>query len=207
VIPIDTTPPCPVNFTVKSECDLERNLLTWKLIPDDCYENIEYLNIYYSNSLEGEPLLIQKIENANDTLFYHSPGLTLAACYVVTAVDSAGNESSKNYKICNDECHYYELPNVFTPNGDNINDLYHPHPYKFVEKVKMQIFNRWGTLIYETEDPDINWNGTDMNSGKLVSDGVYWYLCDVYEYRLTGLEARNLSGFIHIYGDEKSPNP
>lgn len=207
VTPIDTVAPCPVNFEVSSECELERNKICWNLKPDSCFQNIDFINIYYTNQLNGELSLIQKVENPNDTCFYHYPELTLAACYSVTAVDSAGNESSNDYTVCTDICHYYELPNVFTPNGDALNELYHPLPYKFVEKIKIQIYNRWGGLVFESEDPDINWNGKDMYSDKLVSDGVYYYICDVYEYRLSGLQVRNLSGFIHIYGNASVPKP
>ena len=99
------------------------------------------------------------------------------------------------------------MPNIFTPNGDNINDLYHPLPYKFVNKIDLKIYNRWGNLVFETEDPDINWNGEDINGGKVVSDGVYYYICDVFEYRLTGIIPRNLSGFIHIYQNTQKQKP
>lgn len=207
IVPIDTIAPCPVNISLSSECDIERNKIQWKLKPDSCFENIQYLNVYYTNQLDGELTLIQKIENPYDTIYYHYPEISLAGCYAVTAVDSAGNESEKPQNVCIDDCEYYYLPNVFTPNGDDINDLYHPLPYKFVEKIDLQIFNRWGGLVYETEDPDINWNGTDMNTGKLLSDGVYWYICDVYEWRLTGLVARNISGFIHLYGNIENVKP
>jgi len=70
----------------------------------------------------------------------------------------------------------------------------------------MKIFDRWGILIFETTDPDINWNGTYMENGKLVTTGVYYYICDVYEYRLTGILPRNLVGFVHIFAEEKSKN-
>jgi len=110
-------------------------------------------------------------------------------------------------KICLDDCTYYELPNVFTPNGDNIHDLFQPFfPYYFVEKVDMKIYDRWGLLMFETDDPDINWDGRNYKSGKIVSRGVYYYICDVYEQRLTGVEVRHLHGFIHVF-DSQEENP
>ena len=126
----------------------------------------------------------------------------MAGCYAISAIDSFQNESEITNRICIDDCSYYELPNVFTPNNDGQNDFYHPiEPYRFVEKIDIKIYNRWGNLVFQTEDPDINWDGKNYLSGKLVSSGVYYYICDVYERRLTGLEPRYLVGFIHVlYG-------
>ena len=207
-VPIDTIAPCCPILIVESECELERNILSWEFPADSCLESLAFFNIYYKNRLEADFELLETIYDPNARTYEHYPESTLAACYYVTAIDSAGNEGvCENSQKCIDICSYYELPNIFTPNADNNNDLFHPYPYKFVEKVDMKIFNRWGNLLFETEDPDINWNGISQISNKLVPDGVYYYICDVYEYRLTGLEARNLSGFIHIYAEEKKSNP
>ncbi len=128
----------------------------------------------------------------------------MAACYAVTAVDSVGNESAYSNIICVDDCINFELPNVFTPNGDGINDLFKPFPYNLVEKIDLKVYGRWGNLVFQTNDPDINWDARHMESGKKVPPGVYYYVCDVYERRLTGLEPRYLIGFVHIlYSDEK----
>ena len=43
-----------------------------------------------------------------------------------------------------------------------------------------------------------------MQSKKIVPSGVYYYICDVYEPRITGIEVRNLVGFIHVYTDKTS---
>jgi len=51
-------------------------------------------------------------------------------------------------------------------------------------------------LIFQTEDPRINWDGT--YKGKIVSPGVYFYQCDVSENRISGLELFHLSGFVHV---------
>jgi gliding motility-associated-like protein len=127
---------------------------------------------------------------------------TLKGCYYVTVVDSAGNESKGSNIVCLDECGDYDLPNVFTPNGDNINDVFKAFNPGGVTKVNMQIFNRLGKLVFKTEDPDINWDGRDIDSKRFVSSGVYWYICEVYEERLTGMKTIPLSGFIHVYYGE-----
>jgi gliding motility-associated-like protein len=108
-----------------------------------------------------------------------------------------------------DECGTFDLPNVFTPNGDNINDLFKSYNPLGITKVDMKIFNRWGKLVFKTTDAAINWDGRDIDSKRFVPAGIYYYVCDVYEDRLTGLQIRTLTGFIHVYtGDDAKPyNP
>ncbi len=202
VSPQDTIPPCPVSLELNSNCDEFYNTLTWA-INDTCTNDIDNFLIYYSNTYEGTLELIATIDDSGIRTFNHYPIETLAGCYVVAPQDSAGNSMPPEdlVKVCIDNCDYYTLPNVFTPNGDGINDLFIPFPYYFVEKIELTIYNRWGTVVFKTEDPDINWNGIDLETKKLVSDGVYYYICDVYEKRLTGVEIRNISGFVRIFGN------
>jgi gliding motility-associated-like protein len=205
--PLDTVPPCCPEIEVTSECDEYRNKISWKMPADSCYEGLAQVKLYYSSKIDGDFELIATL-TPTDTVFYHSPDESIAGCYYASAIDSAGNISEcQDKQTCIDICEYYKLPNIFTPNADNTNDLYHPYPYKFVDHIDMKIYNRWGNIVFQTEDPDINWDGTDINSGKKVADGVYYYICDVYEYRLNGIQPRNISGFIHIYSQKAKQKP
>lgn len=69
------------------------------------------------------------------------------------------------------------LPNAFTPDGNGINDTYQMagHDITYIE---FKIFNRWGELIFETDDPYFQWDG--MYKGKVVKDGVYAYSVKYY---------------------------
>lgn len=73
------------------------------------------------------------------------------------------------------------IPNAFSPNADGINDYLKPYASQSVAATKrFQIFNRWGDLVFSTENTDINiqgWNGTFM--GKNQSSGVYLYQLEV----------------------------
>ena len=134
---------------------------------------------------------------------------SVAGCYAVTAVDSAlhPNESPIINKICIDNCPSYELPNVFTPNGDNVNDLFTPLPnYRFVKDVDIKIFDRWGLLLFQTNDPDVLWDGKNQQSKKLCSDGTYFYLCTVDEIRVDGIKPRILKGFVQLIQDKTKPS-
>ena len=66
-----------------------------------------------------------------------------------------------------------ECPNVFSPNGDGVNDKW-KIPHKSIAEFHCWIFNRWGNLVYEYTDPDDGWDGT--YHGKLVDAGVYFYV-------------------------------
>jgi len=197
--PIDTFPPCPPYLTVINSCDSLRNNLVWTNPNHSCANDVLKYNIYYTSSLQNNFELIKTIEDPNDTSFIHIPGKTLAGCYIVTAIDSFGNESAKTNKVCADNCDFYRLPNTFSPDNNGVNDIFKPYPYQLVEKIDIKIYSRWGNLVYRTENPDINWDGKNMLTKQAVPPGVYYYVCDVWEYRLAGLQVRNLTGFIHIF--------
>ncbi len=205
VSPSDTIPPCSPHLLVSSNCDLLQNTLTWT-VTDTCSSDIAKFVIYYSNTQNGQLTVLTEIPDITVRSYIHIPEGSLAGCYAIAAVDSVGNTTAPEnlLKICVDNCNYYSLPNIFTPNGDGDNDLFIPFPYKFVEKIDIKIYNRWGNLVFETQNPDINWNGTDYQSHQLLADDVYYYLCDVYEYRLTGIVPRNIAGFVQIIGNKKT---
>ena len=200
--PIDSIPPCPPTLEGYSACDSGYNHLSWKFTDPTCAEDVVGYRLYYRPTFEEPPSLIAEFENRNDTLYDHYPENTLSGCYTVTAIDSFDNESVPSISLCLDECSNYVLPNVFSPNGDGINDVYRPQRTSYVEKVEMTIFNRWGIQVYYTEDKDINWDGKINKSDQLVSPGVYYYICDVYEYRLTGIEVYALTGFIYVFSGD-----
>lgn len=78
-----------------------------------------------------------------------------------------------------------EMPNVFTPNNDGINDIFKPVYSKGITSMRIQILNRWGNLVYETDHPNIDWNGQDVNTGT-----YFWIInyIDIYgnENRIHG---------------------
>jgi len=66
------------------------------------------------------------------------------------------------------------MPNVFTPNtSDDINGLFHPVFMDGVLSAETTILNRWGNVIYQTDDLDIDWDGT--SNGKDVQEGTYFW--------------------------------
>ena len=208
-IPLDTIPPCPPELEVSNICNQAVNCIEAELTNDLSWINpmnlcpetddVVSYRIYYAQFEGSDFRLIDSILFSGDTTYVHRPDFGIAGCYAVTALDTFYNESAFSNIVCVDNCPIYELPNTFTPNGDQQNDLFIPFPYCFVESVDFKVFNRWGELVFETNDPDLNWNGTNR-SGEQLPTGTYFYTCQVYEQRVSGITPRPdlLSGFIEL---------
>lgn len=68
----------------------------------------------------------------------------------------------------------YFLPNAFTPNEDTINDHFlGVGSLLGVTNYRMMIWNRWGELIFESQDSQEGWNGRKNNTGRMAQNGVY----------------------------------
>jgi gliding motility-associated-like protein len=206
-IPIDLTPPCPPSVSLLNECEIPLNTLTWNNPNNSCSSDNAGYNIYFSPFQDSALVLIQSLPSPDDTVITHTNGNSVAGCYAITAVDSSGNESAFSNIVCGENCPIYNLPNVFTPNGDDINDTFRPlNPYRGVDRINLRIFNRWGQLVFQTEDPAIGWSGAHQTEDGNVPDGVYFYLCDVYFLSLTGEEVIELTGSIQILDTGVQPS-
>ena len=62
-------------------------------------------------------------------------------------------------------------------------------PFCFIDRIELTVVNRWGQTVFQTNDPEIRWNGNNL-SGKPLAEGVYYYTCKVFENRVTGVAAR-----------------
>jgi gliding motility-associated-like protein len=84
------------------------------------------------------------------------------------------------------------LPSAFSPNGDGVNDTYKVGHYK-MDQLSIQIFNRWGQIVFEAATPDFEWNGKDLE-GKDVPEGVYIYVVNAVDVTGQGItESRSIT--------------
>lgn len=97
--------------------------------------------------------------------------------------------------VINEELIYY-IPNAFTPDGDEYNNVFQPiftsgfDPYDF----NMIIFNRWGEVVFETNDAKVGWDGTYL--GQYVKEGTYTYKI---AFKLSTSDARKvITGHVSI---------
>lgn len=202
VTPLDNVAPCPPVLTGSNDCDLSELTLVWNNPNNSCADDVTRYNIYYAEESGGVTSLIATLNLNTDTSIVLSSDTLLPGCFYVTALDSIqyNNESAFSNEVCLEYCDpLYELPNVFTPNNDGANDLYHPIlPIKYVERVNFYVKNRWGNEVFNTTDPMINWDGTDLESGKPLVAGVYFYQCEVFFKTLSGEDSITLRGFITL---------
>jgi gliding motility-associated-like protein len=66
------------------------------------------------------------------------------------------------------------IPNAFTPNGDNLNDLFGLPKQNKNKLLSLQVYNRWGQLIYHTNNREGRWDGTFK--GRQAPTGIYTYV-------------------------------
>jgi gliding motility-associated-like protein len=102
---------------------------------------------------------------------------------------------SRNWNMEFDDCNIYVfIPNSFTPNNDAINDVWFPEINGWTE-VETLVFNRWGEIVFSSENPKSPWAGEVRNGSYFAPDGVYSYLIKA---KFTNGEAREFRGFISL---------
>ena len=211
-VPIDNIPPDTPVTEITTDC--KNVIFLWTFPEPDSYLDAEQYYIYYQPNYQTPLFCI-------DSFFYTSPCYpspcshtiqnlpAITGCYTMLIKDAVGNESKMTHKICFDvdECKTYSLPNVFTPDGDGVNDMWLPFPYTNVQKIDLVVHDRWGKQVFKTEDPDIKWDGTDNHTHRPLPEGTYYYGCDVYLYTLNGIKKKFLSGIVMILrGKEEKQN-
>ncbi len=139
----------------------------------------------------------------------------------------SGNIGELSEELCIDNCPYYELPNVFTPNEDDYNDLFSAYSLRgfdcgeegdcipaeiklkcarFVQSVTFTVYNRWGQEVFEyfgrvgseTNSIYIDWNGQD-EKGLDLSSGIYYFVAGVvFDSVDPSNNTKNIKGWVHL---------
>ncbi len=188
----DKIKPCKPSYSVdlkSTDCSVSQtcsdgtifsNKLIWDAPESPCKTEIKYYVIYYSTKVGNQ---FDSLTSVAGTLTEYEDKnlLSNARCYKIKAVDRAGNESDLSESFCFDNCPNYELPNVFTPNGDKCNDKFSAYSIRnivanengiisecgvlntdqlvqlqqkcarHVERVVFTVFNRWGGEAFSYE--------------------------------------------------------
>jgi gliding motility-associated-like protein len=145
----------------------------------------------------GQAVWIYAPEGSTEVVWGDStvaPGLpvTLPSGYTFTAVGPDGCAVLGLLQVVFEPCSLF-VPNVFSPNGDGVNDELVPQ-MNGGRVVSMRIYNRWGTAIAEFGSGPVHWNGCVNGTGEPLPDGVYYYilLTDV------GGAARTITGYVQL---------
>ncbi len=218
--PNDKVPPCKQTLAIiatpcdqyflNQPCDTKvfSNTVTWKR-PSDlaCRADIRSYSIYVATQIGAD--FLPYAQNVRDTFFIDANIPSYARCYKISAVDRAGNESELSDSFCFDNCPNYELPNVFTPNGDGCNETFRAYDggaavdengngpcggpidqvglklkcARFVETVNFTVSNRWGKEVYNYQSGGERTIYIDWDGkdsgGKELAGGVYYYNAEV----------------------------
>ncbi|MFD1467621.1 gliding motility-associated C-terminal domain-containing protein [Hymenobacter caeli] len=179
------------------------NSLRWTVgsLPAGCNAAASYYRIFYRPGTDGAFTLL----DSTTTLAYvHRNLLAPNGCYAVQAVGAGGVRSALSNVACQTECVFFLLPNIFTPNGDGVNDLFQPKTASPLRSVHFQAFNRWGVKVFEnttTASIFIRWDGGGApgeagTSGK-VSEGLYYYLAEV-QFADAASTTRTYKGWVQV---------
>ena len=194
----DEAPAAPI-LELETNCEDVSNLLKWH---GNTESDLAGFRVYYEGPSQTEYTQVSIIHIPGVDSYLHEGLESVMGCYYVRAFDEKGNLSQPSDTICVDkeECPIYELPNVFTPNGDGYNDVFEPKHVQLslIEQFKMVVFNRWGNVVFETTDPLLDWDGKDRLSHLDCSQGTYFYICDFSYQGVTGIENMRLQGSITI---------
>ena len=133
-----------------------------------CEDNVIYWKLDATTS--GASSYLWQDESTSPVFIAEQPGI-----YSVT-VSNICMSVSDSIEIKTKDCSVLEIwfPNAFTPDGDGINDIFKPeiNDPELLKEYEMTIYNRWGNLIFTTQDYLMGWNGKDHRN-EICSEGIY----------------------------------
>jgi len=137
---------------------------------DICHSEVQFtdessLAVEYFYSFDDSVFVS---DDSNPTHIYYSSGMHRPMQIVTT--DFGCKDTA--YQFVYIEPFTVYAPNTITPNGDGINEVFLPIVYLGVEAWNLQIFNRWGELIFTTNDITQSWDGK-LSNGEFAQDGEY----------------------------------
>lgn len=109
--------------------------------------------------------------NQNPTHTYAEPG-TYTVCFAVTTNEGCIDTLCVDVEVVPAQL---ELPNVITPNGDPKNEALYFKYLEFLGPNKLEVYNRWGLVVYEKDNYQNDWIPKDL------ADGTYYYVLTILE--------------------------
>lgn len=161
--------------------------VTFGIYPPDSASSIT--DISWTFTKEG--LVVDVVDNEiNPVVSFNAPGFYSVSCLINNSITV-----SKNDLICIYEgpCEsFIQVPNVFSPNGDGIND-YFKVLTNGLNVFSLSVYTKSGVLVYRAESPELEWDGRTM-SGQELSAGIYYYVVK----QVDGDANIEKTGFVHL---------
>lgn len=101
-------------------------------------------------------------------------------CYYVEAIETTNSFGFAETSVSNRDCALLEpliyIPNAFSPNGDEFNEVFQPIVSDFDPSYyELLIYNRYGQVIYRSNDPSVGWNGIVQGTNQMAANNLYLY--------------------------------
>jgi gliding motility-associated-like protein len=125
----------------------------------------------------GDPDNADLSKEENPSHKYSRPG---TYCTILYAKNNAGCKDTTEYCVIVAEEYTIYIPNAFTPDGDGLNDEFYPKG-EFINEIEMSIYDRWGNLMFYSNDVNKHWNGLVKNESEPVLMDVYVYKINIKE--------------------------
>jgi gliding motility-associated-like protein len=172
--------------------------------------DVPLLNVCCNDSLKRGDTVHLTADSSNSYNWNPLLGLSCFTCpnpiaapevtttYTITGTDSAGCVIRKTITIevyvpCGD----FQVPTVFTPNNDGINDDLVINTFN-TTSFTITIFDRWGKQVFYSTDPNEYWNGRINGTDNLAPEGVYYYTISAS----CGNNNYNKKGFVELLGEK-----
>jgi gliding motility-associated-like protein len=171
---------------------------TWNPIP----ANVNDTRIWFSNLSTGAQTYWWDIAglatSTEETPFFEFTNKEPGEYEVCLAAFNYNNCTDTICKtVIIDDVLFVYVPNSFTPDGDDLNELWGMSTnIDVITSFEMRVFDRWGQVVFESEDPYEFWNGAANNSGDILKTDVYVYRI-AYEIRETEVK-KELMGHVTL---------
>ncbi|MBN1926523.1 MAG: gliding motility-associated C-terminal domain-containing protein [Prolixibacteraceae bacterium] len=113
----------------------------------------------------------QEIANGNIRKSFTEP---LSGNWKVKIIPTKATGNIRIQTAVSEDDYYIYLPEGFSPNGDNINDILKLETRNISDTIDFKIFNRFGTMVFESQNIDKTWGG--VYNGELQPEGTYYYV-------------------------------
>jgi gliding motility-associated-like protein len=198
---------CTPTLDITTNCIEDSHILDWSLDFESCNSEISGYYLYFSDNNEIFNI-VDTIKSTEINTYLIDQNRFKKGFFKISAYDKLDNRSNLSDFVCFQPCVDLQLPNIFTPNNDGKNDVFKPVSNlggdcnvgtNFnVDNFHIDIFDRYGLKVFETDDTKIDWDGNNMMN-KPCAEGVYYYVCTFEKLDENGqiIEGK-FKGFVHL---------